>query len=77
MTDSVVGGMPTKHKLNRNGDNLEPCGTTVCTILAFGLMHLQLETACLPLVQFDSHQRVAAGIVNIAIFNSSTLWLAV
>ena len=48
----------------------------VWTIIAFDLTPLQLVTDYLPL-EFDSHRQGALEGVELAIFDSSTLWFTV
>ena len=63
--------------LNIVGDNFKPCGTPVWIILAFDLTPLQLVTDFLPMMYFNSHRQDASGSVDLAIFDTSMLWLAV
>ena len=50
---------------------------SVWTILALDFTPLQIVTDCLPLMLFDSYRQVASGSVDLAIFDSSTLWLTI
>ena len=56
------------------GDNFESCGTPVWIIRAIDLTPLHLVT---DLSASDVVRLVALGIVDLAIFDSSILWLAI